>query len=74
MEQDVGKGYSYARRESNLKHVLCAQLSHPPYHPIASQSISQDVPLTPAVTTPSPTFRESAGVVSIAHIKRPSLT
>ena len=25
MEQDAGRGYCYARRESNLKHVLCAR-------------------------------------------------
>ena len=31
MEEDVGKGYCYARRESTLKHVLCGSnfLTHP---------------------------------------------
>jgi len=32
MEEDAGRGYCYARRESTLKHVLCegSFLTHPP--------------------------------------------
>jgi hypothetical protein len=58
MEEDEGRGYCYAGRESTLKHMLCggnfltrpptADTFHPPYPPIASQSISQDVPLARA--------------------------
>ena len=58
MEQDAERGYCYARRESNLKFVLCARsfltthpladTFHPPYPPIASQSISRNVPLAQA--------------------------
>jgi hypothetical protein len=32
MEEDAGRGYCYARKESTLKHVLCGGsfLTHPP--------------------------------------------
>jgi hypothetical protein len=55
MEEDAGRGYCHARRESTLKHVRCGGnfLTRPPtgryfspaLPPIASQSISRDVPL-----------------------------
>jgi len=32
MEEDAGRGYCYARRESTLKHILCGALSHPSTH------------------------------------------
>ena len=53
MEQDAGSGYCDARRESNLNTCVArsfltcplADTFHPPYPPIASQSISRDVPV-----------------------------
>jgi len=48
-----------------------ADIFHPPYPPIASQSISRDMPLAQARATGSPTFSETAGVISIARIEQP---
>ena len=48
------------------------QICSPAYPPIASNSISRDVPLSRA-KTPSAPIRQAAGVASIARIKQTSL-
>ena len=42
IEEDAGRGYCYARRESTVKHVLAGQPSHPSTHGTPGHAISPD--------------------------------
>jgi hypothetical protein len=68
MEQDAGSGYCYAKRESNLKHVRCAQLSHPRTGTPRRETGGTRPELN---SSPASAFSEAAGVVSTARIERP---
>jgi len=75
MEEDAGRGYCHARRESTLKHELyggnfltrppTSRYLHPPYPPIASQSISRGMSLARAKTF-QPSLPLAKGVAKAA--------